>query len=110
MFLINLAAFLLMTILGALGSLFLKMSSGADGITVLLKNGYLYLGGIFYLASLIITVYLLRVWDYSVVLPLTAVTYVWTLVLGKFVLKEMISVKQIVGVGFILVGSILISL
>ena len=36
MFLINLAAFLLMTILGALGSLFLKMSSGADGITVLL--------------------------------------------------------------------------
>lgn len=110
MFLLNLAAFLLMTILGALGSLFLKMSSGADGITVLLKNSYLYIGGFCYLASLVITVYLLSVWDYSVVLPLTAVTYVWTLTFGRFVLKESISKKQIVGVGFIIVGSIFIAL
>ena len=110
MFLLNISAFLLMTLLGALGSLFFKLSSGSTGLNGLLRDVRIYLGGVFYFLSLVITVYLLSVWDYSVVLPLTAVTYIWTLILGKIVLHENISRKQIIGVGFILVGSIFIAL
>ena len=46
---------------------------------------------------------------YSVVLPLTAITYIWTLVISNRILKEKISRKKIVGVLCILVGAILIA-
>lgn len=99
-----------MTLLGALGSLFFKKASEKNvGLISLLKNRWLYFGGILYLASLLITVYLLRVLDYSVVLPLTSVTYVWTLFIAYLILKEKISIKQIIGVVLIVCGSIFIA-
>lgn len=101
---------LIMTLCGAVASLFLKKASGAESLVSTLLNINLYIGGAIYLAAAVLNIYVLRYLDYSVVMPLTAFTYVWTLVLSYMVLKEHISAKKIVGVGMIAAGAILVSL
>ena len=66
----------MMTLLGSVASLFLKKASGADGIMSMLKNVNLYVGGFLYLVSAVVNIVVLRVLDYSVVLPLTSITYI----------------------------------
>lgn len=100
---------LVMTAIGSLASLFLKKASGADGIVSLLKNGNLYIGGCLYLASAVINIVVLRHLEYSVVLPLTSITYIWTMVLSYMILKEKITKRKIAGVLLIIVGSVIIS-
>ena len=43
-------------------------------------------------------------------LPLTALTYVWTLAVARIMLGERITVRKMAGVGLILVGAALITL
>lgn len=101
---------LIMTMLGAAASLFLKKASGTADIITMLENMNLYIGGILYLASAVLNIWLLRYLDYSVVLPLTSLTYIWTMVLSYLILKEKITKKKIVGVFMILVGAICVSI
>lgn len=100
---------LAMTLLGSVASLFLKKASSTDGIFAILKNVNLYIGGFLYLASAVMNIWILRYLDYSVVLPLTSLTYIWTMILSYFILKEKISKKKIVGVLLILIGTVLVS-
>ena len=86
---------------GSVASLFLKKASGTEGLLALIKNPYLYIGGDLYLFSVL---------EYSVVLPLTSLTYIWTMVLSYFILKEKITKKKIGGVILILIGAICVSL
>ena len=76
----------------------------------MLKNVNLYIGGFLYLASAVLNIWILRYLDYSVVLPLTSFTYIWTMVLSHMILKEKITKKKIVGVVLILVGAIFVSM
>ena len=99
-----------MTLLGSVASLFLKKASGTDSLFDLIKNPYLYIGGTLYLTSAILNIWILRVLDYSVVLPLTSLTYIWTMVLSYLILKEKITKKKIIGVILILLGAICVSL
>lgn len=101
---------LIMTLLGSLASLFLKRASGSDNIMNLIKNRNLYIGGFLYLASAVLNIWILRYIDYSVVLPLTSLTYIWTMILSYLVLKEMITGKKIAGVVLILVGAVCVSI
>ena len=101
---------LVMTLLGSVASLFLKKASGRDGIFAMIKNINLYIGGFLYLASAVMNIWILRYLDYSVVLPLTSLTYIWTMILSYFILKEKISKKKIVGVLLILIGAVLVSM
>lgn len=101
---------LVMTFLGSVASLFLKRASGSNGIKEMLTNINLYVGGFLYLTSAVLNIFLLRKLDYSVVLPLTSLTYVWTMVLSYLILKERITIKKIIGVVFILIGAILVSI
>lgn len=101
---------LLMALLGATASLFLKKASGLDGIVTMIKDKNIYIGGILYVSSAVMNIYVLHFLPYSVVLPLTALTYVWTMLLSYFLLKEGISFKKIMGVCFILIGAVLVSL
>lgn len=98
----------IMTLMGSVASLFLKRASGSDGIRTLIFNPNLYVGGFLYLASAVLNIWVLRHLDYSVVLPLTSLTYVWTMVLSYAVLKEKITVRKIAGVLLILAGAILV--
>lgn len=106
----NFVALTVMTMLGAAAGFYLKKASGSLEIPSLLKNPSLYVGGTLYLISAVLNIYLLKVLPYSVVLPLTAVTYIWTMILSHFFLKERISKKKIAGVCLILAGAVLIAL
>lgn len=100
---------LVMTLLGSVASLFLKKASGTDGIFAMIKNINLYIGGFLYLASAVMNIWVLHYLDYSVVLPLTSLTYIWTMILSYLVLREKISKKKIVGIILILIGAVLVS-
>lgn len=101
---------LIMTVLGSVASLFLKKASGTDGILAMIKNVNLYIGGFLYLVSAILNIWLLRYLEYSVVLPLTSLTYIWTMVFSYMILKEKITKKKICGVFLILIGAICVSI
>ena len=100
---------IVMTLIGAVASFFLKKASGADGIISMLKNINLYIGAMLYLTSAVLNIFILRYIDYSVVLPLTSITYIWTMFLSYFLLKEKITTKKIAGLLLIVFGSILVS-
>ena len=100
---------LVMTMFGSVASLFLKKASGLNSLIDMLKNINLYIGGFLYVSSAVLNIWLLKILDYSVILPLTSLTYIWTMILSCFILKEKITVKKIAGVCLILVGAIIIS-
>ena len=98
-----------MTFLGSVASLFLKKASSSVEISILLKNWNLYAGGVLYVISALINIYVLKFLPYSVVLPLTSITYIWTMLLSYIFLKEKVHSKKIIGVFVILFGAILVA-
>lgn len=100
---------LIMTMIGSVASLFLKKASGSNGLIEMLRNVNLYIGGFLYVTSAVLNIWLLKILDYLVILPLTSLTYIWTMVLSYFILKEKITLKKMVGVCLILIGAIIIS-
>ena len=102
---------IVMTLLGAFGALYLKKATtAAKSLFGLLKVWQFYLGGFLYFASAILNIYLLRYLDYSVVLPLTSITYIWTLLIARVDLKEQISGFQVLGIVCIVAGAVMITL
>jgi drug/metabolite transporter (DMT)-like permease len=99
-----------MTMLGASAGFFLKKASGKKGLKEMLLNINLYIGGILYLVSALINIAVLRYMDYSVVLPLTSITYIWTMLISYFVLKEKITRKKIIGICAVVCGAVLLVL
>lgn len=100
---------IIMTMLGSVASLFLKKASGDTSIFEMIKNKNLYIGGGLYFSSAVLNIWVLRYLDYSVVLPLTSFTYIWTMVLAYIILKEKITAKKITGIMLILIGAICVS-
>jgi len=98
-----------MTILGSVASLFLKKASSNTELKKLITNRNLYIGGGLYLIAAFINIYVLRYLDYSTVLPLTSMTYIWTMVLSFFVLKEKMTIQKAIGVIGIVIGAILLA-
>lgn len=105
---INYILILIMTIMGSVASLFLKKASSFKNIKELLLNINLYIGGFLYLGAAILNIIVLKNMDYSMVLPLTSLTYVWTMFISYLFLKEYISKKKMIGVSFIVLGAIII--
>lgn len=101
-------ALIIMTFLGAFAGLFLKKAS-SNNFKEMLKNINIYLGASCYLAAAILNIIVLQKLDYSFVLPFTAVTYVWTMVVSFLFLKEKINRKKIFGVIAIVIGAVLIA-
>lgn len=98
-----------MTLLGALASLMLKLASGNLRATALLTDWHFYAGGLGYLGAALVNIWVLRHLDLSVVLPLTALTYVWTLLIARVFLAERLTWRKLLGVGLILLGVLLIA-
>lgn len=102
---------LIMTLMGSLGALFFKRSTSNDmTIKSLIINKNLYIGGGLYFISATLNIYVLKSMPYSVVLPLTSITYIWTMILSYFVLHEKISSKKIVGIILIILGAVALTL
>lgn len=100
---------IIMTLMGAFAGFFLKKASANLELSIkkILKNKYLYVGGILYLLSAFLNIYILSYMDYSIVLPLTSVTYIWTMIISKFMLNEKITKLKIGGVCAIIIGVLL---
>lgn len=100
---------LVMTLMGSVASLFLKKASSSTELISLITNRNIYIGGFLYLGSAVLNIVVLKTLDYSVVLPLTSLTYIWTMIISYLYLKEKISKKKMIGVIMILVGAICVS-
>jgi len=99
------AALVLMGLLASAASFFLKKSTvGGLSVKGLLVNPYFYLGGILYVLSALLSLYLLKKLPYSVVVPLGALTYIWTLAISHQFLGEAITKKKVWGIALILAG------
>lgn len=98
------------TLLGSVGGFYLKKSTAKEGITGIILSPFLYLGGFSYLISAILNIIILKYLPYSVVLPLTSITYIWSLIIAYYFLKEKITKVKIYGIICIIIGSIFISI
>ena len=58
----------------------------------------------------VLNIIVLKYLPYSVVLPLTAITYIWSLVIAYCFLKEKITKVKIYGIICIMIGAIFISI
>lgn len=95
-----------MTFIGSMGGLLFKQVSRFDRPKE--KLFFFILGCGMYGIGALLNVYLLRMLPYSIVFPLTSLTYVWTMALSKYILKEKINRFKIIGVTLILLGSFVI--
>lgn len=110
---INIVCYVLIILMSAFGGfagLFLKKASSSHGIKTILSNFNLYIGGFLYLMGAFINIYVLKYLDYSIVLPLTSITYIWTMIISYFKLNEKITGKKIIGILCIFVGAVFIAL
>jgi len=102
---------IVLTLSGALGGYcFKKAASSSDTIIKVIFKPILYAGGFFYILGAALNIVVLKKLPYTVVLPLTSLTYIWTLIIAHFALKEKITRLKIIGVILILAGSVLLCL
>jgi drug/metabolite transporter (DMT)-like permease len=98
--------------LGAFASYFFKGASGALtglNVTILLRQKTFWLGGLLYLVAALNNIFLLGHFDYSILLPMSSITYIWTMVIASRLLGERITKRKIFGVCAIVIGAVLIS-
>ena len=98
-----------MTLFGALGAYFFKKVT-ADGIWNLITDKHLYLGGGFYVLGALINILLLRTLNYSIIYPMSCLTYIWTTVLSKCMLNEKITRKKAAGIAFLVLGVVILTI
>lgn len=100
-----------LTVFGALGGYFLKLASEkSKNILRLFFTIYFYIGGLLYFVSAVLNIYVLKSLDYTIVLPITSLTYIWSSFLSFIILKEKFSIYKIIGLILILIGAFLIAI
>ncbi len=99
-----------MTISGAFAGFCLKKTAVNPGLKMTISSPFFYAGGLLYVAAAIGNIVLLRILPYSLVLPLTSITYIWTLLIARLFLGEKITLLKIAGVLLILFGAVFITL
>ncbi|MCI8687801.1 MAG: EamA family transporter [Lawsonibacter sp.] len=103
-------AVLAMTLIGAMGAFFLKAGMDrVDSLPALFRTPQIYLGGGFYLAGAGLNILLLHQLDYSVLYPMTAVTYVWSMLLSAAFLGESLTRRKLIGVAAVVLGVAILS-
>ncbi|BCJ93389.1 permease [Anaerocolumna cellulosilytica] len=104
----------IMTVSGTFGALFFKRAiNGNDEKIQLIKlilSPYLYIGGASYLLGAFLNIYLLRFMDYSILYPMTSLTYIWTMIVSYKVLGEKMNKYKILAVFFIIAGIIILNI
>jgi len=97
--------------IGSIGQL--EFKRGADNlqfdIKLLLTNYHLILAIAVYCVSTVLYVYALNKEQLSILYPIIATSYVWTLMFSKIFLKEQVGLISWAGVFFILLGVTLIA-
>ena len=78
-------------------------------IFALAREKFLWLGGLLYIIAAINNIFLLGYLDYSILLPMSSITYIWTMVFAKRLLGERITARKIAGVAAIVCGAVLLA-
>ena len=103
-------ALIAMAFIASFASFFLKKSSPAEGSKLkILLSPYFYLGGILYVISASISIFLLQYLPYAIVMPLGSLTYIVTMFLSLKLLDEKITVRKIAGMLVIIAGVVMIA-
>lgn len=103
-------AVMFMTLIGASGAFFFKRSAEKmNGLFSLFRIPNFYLGGFLYVLSALLNVILLRFMDYTILYPMTAITYIWSLVISNRFLGERITKNKIMGISLICLGVVLLN-
>ncbi len=101
----------IMTVSGTFGALFFKKGiAKMRGINIfsLILVPEVYLGVAFYLIGAVTNIILLRYISYTVLYPMTSLTYIWTMVISFLVLKEKINRDKVIAVLCIIMGVIVL--
>ena len=97
--------------IGSIGQL--EFKRGADNlqfdIKMLLTNYHLIIAVAVYAVSTVLYVYALNRGQLSILYPIIATSYIWTLLFSKIFLNEQIGLTSWAGVFFILLGVTLIA-
>jgi drug/metabolite transporter (DMT)-like permease len=97
--------------IGSIGQL--EFKQGANNlqfdIKLLLTNYHLIAGLVVYALSTVIYIYALNKGNLSILYPIIATSYIWTLIFSKIFLKEPVGLTSWAGVFFILLGVALIA-
>ena len=97
--------------IGSIGQL--EFKQGANNlqwdIKLLLTNYHLIAGLAVYALSTVLYVYALNKENLSILYPIIATSYIWTLIFSKVFLKEPVGLTSWAGVFFILLGVALIA-
>ena len=98
--------------LGAFASYFFKnASANLEGLNIfaLLRGKPLWIGGMLYVIAAVNNIFLLGYIDYSVLLPMSSITYIWTMIVAYKLLGEKITARKIIGVAAIVCGATLLA-
>jgi drug/metabolite transporter (DMT)-like permease len=106
----SLLLLIVMTFLGALGGYYLKKAASQPIGFHVPFLAFFAVGALLYGISAVLNIIVLQQLPYTVVFPLTSITYIWTFLLSSILLKETITRKKIAGVLFIIIGSIFLVL
>ena len=100
-----------MTVSGTFGALFFKRGvAKTKGINIsyLIVIPEIYIGGVFYLLGALLNIILLKYVQYTILYPMTSLTYIWTMIVSYVVLKERINKEKVLAVVFIILGIIIL--
>ena len=109
---IGLVLLLSTTLTGSVGALYLKKAMDEMPELTLgnvLHSAKAFLGLFFYILSAVTNIVLLSAFEYSVVFPMTSLTYVWTAMISVFVFRENLSRNKIIAIILIVIGVFIIS-
>lgn len=81
-----------------------SLSDGADGALKLLHTPWIIVGFACYGVSAILWLDVLSKLDFSLAFPMVGLTYVFTLLIGRFFFGEPVGWERMLGVGFIIFG------
>jgi len=109
---IALALIFVATLLGALGSVFMKKGAAKFNMNPLkqLKNKSLIFGLILFFLSAALYIPALRLSNLSILYPTTAMSYIWAIIFGRTFFNEKITRTKVIGVLLIIAGISLITI
>ena len=98
-------------IIGSFGAVFMKLAAKRVTSNILsFVNSRLILGVTLYLVSTVIYLSALKGGQLSVLYPMVALGYIWTLLWSKIFFQESMSGAKFAGLGLIVVGVVLVGM
>ena len=99
------------TISGAFGAFFLKKASDTKKsfIQLIFFDFNFYIGGFLYFLGSILCIFALKFLPYGIVYFFLSLTYLWSFLIGIFLLKEIYNINKIINLLLIICGIVMIT-